>query len=966
MAAYQGFDLQKLEVKVISLNISGLRKKTKFVKHIIIKYKPDILCLQETNINDDYNRNKSIFELGADKNSSFFNYPNNKSNGTAIFCFSKTIKCNNVLFYDEGRTIFLDLSQNFIKFTLINVYAPAISTQRHLFFDSLLSKIENHSFNNNLILAGDFNITVEDIDITGTKGTNRIGRPELRNIIETFKLKDAFRALYPTKIETTFQNKTISRAARLDRIYVSDHLPLANTTHIVSTLDFTDHKAIIASVSNMCHNSSSNDKYAHWKFNDSLLENEDFVNAVRETITANCNNSNEYSIIDKYDTLNSIFKNIAIKYSCRIEKKRNARLKLLNSIIKAMEEKRNNNLNEQLCLLKEERDDILNHKYRGAVIRSKLPIYQEKPTKVFLSLESSIQNSRIITEINDLNGETVTDSNKIPLVFKDFYKNLYSYQNTDNLVQDHYLNYTRKLSNEQRDVINQPLTLTDLKNALWDMREDGSPGPNGLTVRFFKFFFNELSPIFIKLVDSCFRTSEVSEAFKLSYTILLPKDSGSPLEIKNYRPISLLNISFKIITKALANRIAPFLEDIIHPDQAAVIKGRSIQSHNHMIRDLISLANVRGDNAVILSIDQQKAFDRVSHEWMFKVLKQCNVGDNFLRWVKILNTGATSKILINKTLTTKYKLLRGVRQGDVLSPILYIMTLEPLLEKVRQDISITGLHIPNKGLQKLLAFADDTNFFVNNKESITKIISTFEHFGGASGSLININKTKLMEIGEGLDFDDENLIERVNEIKLLGIFYVNAINQTSPRNWDHLITQIESKVNKIYYKQASIFGRSILVNTFIEPKLVYPSMTLNPPAEIIKLFKKIIRAFIFKGTLPCIRHNTIIQRKEDGGTNLHDIELKIKSFRLKYLYKVLESQDEYPLPCYFLSNSLTNIFKQNTYEFYDGELPSFYESIKDIYLCHSNLFHLSNSVSIYYNLIHMKKQILNDQIKRAN
>ena len=91
-------------------------------------------------------------------------------------------------------------------------------------------------------------------------------------------------------------------------------------------------------------------------------------------------------------------------------------------------------------------------------------------------------------------------------------------------MQDHYLNYTRKLSNEQRDVINQPLTLTDLKNALWDMREDGSPGPNGLTVRFFKFFFNELSPIFIKLVDSCFRTSEVSEAFKLSYTILLPKD----------------------------------------------------------------------------------------------------------------------------------------------------------------------------------------------------------------------------------------------------------------------------------------------------------------------------------------------------------------------------------------------------------------------------------------------------------
>ena len=87
---------------------------------------------------------------------------------------------------------------------------------------------------------------------------------------------------------------------------------------------------------------------------------------------------------------------------------------------------------------------------------------------------------------------------------------------------------------------------------------------------------------------------------------------------------------------------------------------------------------------------------------------------------------------------------------------------------------------------------------MNNKESTTKIINTFEHFGRASGSIIDINKTKIMDIGNGLDFDDENRIDKVNEIKLLGIFYVNAVNQTSLSNWDHLIAQIESKVNKIF------------------------------------------------------------------------------------------------------------------------------------------------------------------------
>ena len=79
-----------------------------------------------------------------------------------------------------------------------------------------------------------------------------------------------------------------------------------------------------------------------------------------------------------------------------------------------------------------------------------------------------------------------------------------------------------------------------------------------------------------------------------------------------------------MITKAFCNRISPFLEDLVHPGQAAVIKGRSIQNHNHYIRDIISLAKLRGDHSCILSIDQQKAFDRVSHEWMFKVLKENN------------------------------------------------------------------------------------------------------------------------------------------------------------------------------------------------------------------------------------------------------------------------------------------------------------------------------------------------------
>ena len=477
-----------LDLKILSLNVRGLRSKTHFIKHLLCKYKPDIICLQETNIHDDHTRNTVIYELGADEETSFFNYPNSKANGTAIIILSPNIKCENVLFFDEGRTIFVDLIQNRYKCTLLNVYVPSVASQRVVYLDSLFLKVHSHSNRNNLIMAGDFNITLNDIDITGNKGHLRIGRPELQNIVTSLRLNDVFRTLYPTKIETTFENKTIQRASRLDRIYTPGHIPLSSAFHVSSTLNFSDHKAVITHLSSLAKVQYSRSEAAHWKFNDTLLENQGFVAAIKDTIQANCYNCNLNNVINKFDILNETFKKIAIRFACQIEKDRNEKLDLLNLIIRAAEGKAHMKDSEQLHKLKSERDEILNHKYKGAILRSKLPISQENPTKAFLSIESSIQKSRLVKEINDKNGKTVNDPQLVPNVFRDFYKQLYSYESCDRLDQDYYLNFTRKLSNEQREAIEQPLNINELKKALWGMREEGSPGPNGLTVKFYKFF----------------------------------------------------------------------------------------------------------------------------------------------------------------------------------------------------------------------------------------------------------------------------------------------------------------------------------------------------------------------------------------------------------------------------------------------------------------------------------------------
>ena len=445
------------------------------------------------------------------------------------------------------------------------------------------------------------------------------------------------------------------------------------------------------------------------------------------------------------------------------------------------------------------------------------------------------------------------------------------------------------------------------------------------------------------------------------------------MEIKNYRPISLLNTDFKMLTKAIVNKISPFLEVLIHPDQAACIKGRNIQKTNHLIRDIISLAKIRNDKAFILSIDQMKAYDRVSHSWLFKVLKESNFSDNIIQLIRLLYSDARSQILVNKMLSRDLLLGRGCRQGDALSGNLYILCLEPLLEKVRQDISITGLHIPNKGVQKLAAFADDTNFFPTDADSIRHILDTFALFGKGSGSKINIEKTQCMKIGQW----DENVtevdnlytnIKWVDSIKLLGLYYTNSIDQTNTRNWDKILEGVKSKLNKIYYKQSSIFGRAILVNVFIEPKIIYQATIFDPPEDLLKELRKAIRSFIFKGTLPCIKHVTLIQPKNKGGINLHDFNLKCTSIRLKYLHQVINTPTDYPLAVYFLRDRIPNFFDNQDFESLERveSLPSFYAEIVADWHNNETVLLSSDPKSFYKQLVISKELNINTQIKRIN
>ena len=159
---------------------------------------------------------------------------------------------------------------------------------------------------------------------------------------------------------------------------------------------------------------------------------------------------------------------------------------------------------------------------------------------------------------------------------------------------------------------------------------------------------------------------------------------GDRIRIKNYRPITLLNVDLKIITKALSVRLNTVISKLIHVNQTCV-SGRKIDNNIHIVQNLIDLINEEDGEAAFIFLDQEKAFDRMDHSFIFKTLKKFGFGENFIGWVKTLCNDTKSFVKVNGYETMEFKIERGVRQWCCLSPLLYILAAESLSSHIRKN-----------------------------------------------------------------------------------------------------------------------------------------------------------------------------------------------------------------------------------------------------------------------------------------
>ena len=397
---------------------------------------------------------------------------------------------------------------------------------------------------------------------------------------------------------------------------------------------------------------------------------------------------------------------------------------------------------------------------------------------------------------------------------------------------------------------------------------------------------------------------------KGSVTRLLYKKRGDIKDLKNWRPISLLNVDYKIISKVTTTRLSCVLDTIVDPDQTCSVPGRSISSNFVLLCDLFDYTDLTNDTAILVSLDQEKAFDRVDRSFLMDLLNHFGFGPYFRKWIFTFYNGAYMQIILNGFLTQPIPLHRGARQGDSLSPLLYILCVEALACSIRNANNIRGFLLPGaKGAQaKVRLYADDTMTILKDFVSLRNLFELISIYERGSGAKLNKSKTEAMWLGAWKHRFDEPLgLTWVKKMKILGVFFGTILTEVD--NWQSKLKKLEKSLNLWKLRSLSLIGKSLIVNVLRLSKFGYLARILLMPDWVLQQVNKLVYLFIWGSRIETVSRKTCCLPVKGGCINSVSLCLKSDALQLSSIVTTINSphDNSFFLCKYFIGRRLATL-----------------------------------------------------------
>ncbi|CAL1361203.1 unnamed protein product [Linum trigynum] len=421
------------------------------------------------------------------------------------------------------------------------------------------------------------------------------------------------------------------------------------------------------------------------------------------------------------------------------------RLEALENLI------RTEDTEEEERILLEELDSLWRDEEKMWRQRSRIQWLAEgdRNTKFFHSTTVLRQHFNRIVGLKNERGTWIKRPLDLANHIKGFYQNLFSGRSMD--FDGHLLQgFPQLVSQEMNDILCRPVTNGEIKQAVFSLGPHKSPGPDGFSGQFYRNYWGSIEDNFCEEVESFFMESSLPSGWNDTHIALIPKIS-SPEMISQFRPISCCNFKYKVISKIMASRLKPIIPELVSDMQAAFTGGRVIQDNIIIVHEVLHhLKNRRQGKKydMMLKMDMRKAYDLVDWECLTSLLQAYGFNQTWCDWIMECVRTVRFSILINGGPKEFFTPSRGIRQGDPISPFLFILmanALSFLLDKETSQGAIHGLKLkPSCPRLSHCLFADDTvNFGEASLEEATKIMSIINGYSYITGQEVNLEKSSI-------------------------------------------------------------------------------------------------------------------------------------------------------------------------------------------------------------------------------
>lgn len=904
----------------------GSSLKVNAVRDIVKSEKPDFLLLQETKIseNDFKEKIKKIKNYEGIAISS-----EGASGGIGTLWDKKKWQLKD---YTHNRWwIRTDLqnTKTTEDYSVYNVYAPPHFRDKASCWDSISADL-NASHGKKIFLGGDLNLIR---NAQGKLGGNFFADPAreaLEDIIQAHNLIDTplHNGIFTWSNRRTGKNNI---KERLDRILAQDKI-ITDFQRIQSSiiLGYTsDHKPVALRLDNGTYPGP-----IPFKYNKDWDKIEGFKDLIKEQWATEISGSPHFIWESKIKILRTAIKhwarqNAALQNRTKIEiRQRLEQLHNEREDTQDSEEDQNKegNLLKELYIQNRREEEEQRQKSRCLWLSS-----GDRNTTFF---HNNIKLKRATNNIDKISeeGRIITEQEEIKIAASRHFRSLLSAEPISLENPDFLSSLENKITEIQGAHLDKVITVEEIELSLQSMQPDKAPGPDGFTVAFFKSHWDIIKTDYIRMVRIFFSKCKMGSSVKSTHLALIPKDPN-PQTFDRFRPISLCNVSYKIISKILANRLKTILPSIISENQGGFVPGRQIADNVILIQEAIHSSMARNEKGMIIKLDMANAFDRVNHAFLKAVMKKFGISDFFSSRVMECISDIWTSPLVNGRPSTAFKSTRGLRQGCPLSPFLFILMAETLsqqLEQKRKTKEITGIDIVRgaKGINHSL-FADDT-LLIGGASSLMarRFKKELDAFLQASGG--KLNNSKCMIYTWNVPRHITQRISRIMEIPALGNWssfkYLGlplAKEKVKAQIWTKLIENMRSKLQSWGMHWLNLAGRSILIKSVLSALPIYQFAITLAPASTHKHMELIIRSFLWKGgkqdskKFSLVKWSKVILPLEKGGLGIRIPRLSNLAMGIKLIWKIINDKGAWWIEIIkkkYLNGANSNILEENIIE----------------------------------------------------